>query len=47
MRVGRGGHHTRQTEAMQSEKYVVRCGRAWDGMRAIAGCFPPRFSDVP
>jgi hypothetical protein len=47
MRVGPGGHHARQTEAMRSEKYVVRCGRTWDGMRVIAGGFPrtlQRFS---
>ncbi len=32
MRIGHGGHHARQTEAMRSEKCVVRCGRTWDGM---------------
>jgi hypothetical protein len=40
MRVGHGGHRARQTEAMRSEKCVVRCGRTWDGMRVIAGGFP-------
>jgi hypothetical protein len=40
MRVGHGGHRARQTEAIRSEKCVVRCGRTWDGMRVIAGGFP-------
>ncbi len=40
MRVGHGGHHARQTEAMRSEKCVIRCGRTWDSMRVIAGGFP-------
>ena len=39
LRVGHGGRQARQTEAMRSEKCVVRCGRTWDGMRVIAVCF--------
>ena len=39
MRLGHGGRHARQTEAMLSEKCVARRGRAWDGMRVIAVCF--------
>ena len=39
LRVGHGGRQARQTEAMRSEKCVVRYGRTWDGMRVIAVCF--------
>jgi hypothetical protein len=44
-RLGRGGRHTRQTEAVLSAKCGDHCGSIWDGMCVIALCFsraPPR-----